>query len=128
MLAMLMPHRYNAPYIDACNAIERGPRIGAVGSNDADHHHRAGSFRDASHVAHALGQRRMDGRAAEPLGRSAAAAGDVRGLPPDRPARPLAGSAGVGLQPPAMERYGYEIPLTAVAARVYDHALAQMSS
>lgn len=25
MLAMLMPHRYNAPYIDACNAIQRGP-------------------------------------------------------------------------------------------------------
>jgi len=99
-----------------------------LAGTDADHHHRAGSFRHASHVAFALGQRPMDGRAAEPLGRPAAAAGDVRGVPSHCRARALAGSAGVGLQPPAMERYGYEIPLTAVAARVYDHALAQMSS
>ena len=32
MLAMLMRHRYNAPYIDACNAIKlpTGPRGGAI--------------------------------------------------------------------------------------------------
>ena len=75
--------------------VEHMNHVGFRGGTDADHHYRAGAVRHASHIAHTVGQRRKDGRAAERLGRSAAAGGDVPGVPSSGSATPATASSAI---------------------------------
>ena len=109
MLAMTMPHRYNAPYMDACNAQSSVAITGPGGATVADHHHRAGALPYASHFAYALRQRRIDGRSAEQPGDCCRRRRHVRNIPPHRQARSLAGSPGVGLPPHPRDSYSLRV-------------------